>query len=196
MNAATQYGVQIVRANETEYVWRCTSVRHLTPSENRGKRNVYVDVLDENGNRDRDSSLRIGWFDHDGDTTPAFTALDKPDTPMELGDGNVDLYANQTMSIWMAGYGLASDMVTGIHTRHADEPGPNGETWNSYGHHSFKVVFQEQRLGQQTDDDEKPPMDDENTALAAQVAANTADIEGLRRALGQVVTIMSTWTGD
>ena len=147
MNAATQYGVQIVRAsNETEHVWTAVSVRHLTPSENRGRHAVYVDVIDEDGNRDRNPSLRIGYFDFDGDTTPSFKVLDKPETPMELGDGNVDLYTSQTLSVWLSGYGLSSDMVTGIHSRHADEPGPNGENWNSYGHHSFKIVFQRQRV--------------------------------------------------
>jgi hypothetical protein len=35
--------------------------------------------------------------------------------------------------------------VENLHTKHADEPGPNGELWNSIGHHSFYAVFQRTR---------------------------------------------------
>lgn len=193
MNAATQYGVQIVRANETEYVWRCTSVRHLTPSENRGKHSVYVDVLDEHGNRDRNPSLRIGWLDHDGDTTPSFTVLDKPDTSIELGDGNVDLYLNQTMTVWLSGHGYASDSVTGIHSRHADELGPNGETWNSYGHHSFKVVFQKQRLLSQPDEGGK---DDGSNDIASDYTKLKKRVISIEEELHDLREILRSWVGD
>ena len=59
--------------------------------------------------------------------------------PLELGHGMIDLYQNDTAAVWLAG--VTSDVVYGLHTRHADERGPNGELWNSYGHHSFKVTF-------------------------------------------------------
>jgi len=42
---------------------------------------------------------------------------------------------------------LPSDRVENLHTKHADEPGPNGEIWNSIGHHSFYVIFQRTRQG-------------------------------------------------
>ena len=41
------------------------------------------------------------------------------------------------MSFWVGGLGTKSDTVTGVHTGHADE-----ETGNTWGHHSFYIVWQ------------------------------------------------------
>lgn len=176
-NEATAYGVRIEPVNASGNVWRAVQVRHLTPSENRGKHNLFVDVVDESGNRVFDKQLRIAWLASEGDTTADYTPLDKPDTTIEKGDGNVDLYYNQTVTAWIVGDGLPSDRVAGIHTRHGDEPGPNGENWNSLGHHSFYVKFQRQRgIVTEPEKPTEPPVEPPSGNLAAQVAKNTADI--------------------
>lgn len=140
-NQAAAYGVTIQPAPETSPAWRAEIVRHLTPPENRGKRNLFVDVVDEYGHRVFDNRLRIAWLTYADDKIADLTPLDKSDSPIELGDGNVDLYTSQTLTAWITGDGLASDRVVGIHTRHPDEPPVNGELLNTYGHHSFYIKF-------------------------------------------------------
>lgn len=137
VNQAEAYGVKIETSTATGTCWRAVLVRHLSPSENRGKQNLFVDVVDETGVRVFDDRLRIAWFDHPGDLTADYTRLDKPDTPLEFGDGNVPISKAQTLTAWVHGDGLPSDRVVGIHTRHPDE-----DTGNSWGHHSFYVRFQ------------------------------------------------------
>ncbi len=140
-NLAAAYGVTFQTAPETVAAWRVEVVRHLSPLENRSKRNLYVDVVDEYGRRVFDNRLRIAWLTYADDKIADLTPLDKSDSPIEMGDGNVDLYTSQTLTAWITGDGLASDRVVGIHTRHPDEPLPSGEIFNSYGHHSFHVRF-------------------------------------------------------
>ncbi len=143
VNLAESYGVQVVPAQVAagQSYWRVTGVRHLTPDENRGRHNVYVDALDESGHRSREVALRIGWTwdgrhpDEPADPKP----LDKPD---DEPAGTVDIFSGQRIEVWIEGDGLASDHVANLHTDHPDEPDPSGELWNSRGHHSFHVVFQ------------------------------------------------------
>ncbi|MCB0085793.1 MAG: hypothetical protein KDE47_32850 [Caldilineaceae bacterium] len=143
MNSAASYGVEIEPTQETGRVWRAVEVRHLSPEENRGKQNIFVDVVDETGRRVRGNTLRIAYQRSSGQTI-AFAMLDKSDGPMERGDGVVDIYKHDTIRLWISAPRIsgASDIVSGIHSRHDDEPGPNGENWNSWGHHSFYVKFQ------------------------------------------------------
>ena len=122
--------------------WRCVLVRHLTPEENKGRHGVYVDAVDSLGQRVRNLRLRIGytWEGRQPTEKAEPVPLDKPDG--ETGHGVIDIYKGQKLSVWLTGDGLASDVVQGIHSNHPDELGPNGETWNSVGHHSFYVKFQ------------------------------------------------------
>jgi hypothetical protein len=173
MNKAAKYGVGI-HAAPFGAAWRAVEVRHLTPEENKGRHAVYVDVIDETG-REYSQAERfqysIGWK-WDGGPDVAPKPLDKPDTPLEQGHGNIDLYEHQTMSVWIVGDLMASDRVVGFHVRHPDELGPNGEIWNSRGHHSFYVKFQRMV-------DVEPVQPPATADLAAQVARNTADIKRL-----------------
>ena len=66
-------------------------------------------------------------------------AFDKPDNEPAA---NVEMYGGQIVWVELGGDDVPSERVAGMHTAHADEPGPGGENWNSYGHHSFYVVFQ------------------------------------------------------
>lgn len=142
-----RYGVQLQLASvssEQRY-WRVLGVYHLTPEENQGKHAVYVDVVDEAGNRVRDPNLRLhwGWEGQRPDEQVNPKAFDKPDSEPAT---NLDLYKGQHLWVQIEGDGLPSDRVCNCHTSHTDEPGPHGETWNSFGHHSFYVLFQCTRL--------------------------------------------------
>jgi len=67
-------------------------------------------------------------------------SMDKPNgEPM----CDIPVWRGQMVYVSM---GNDSDSVVGIHTMHGDELGPNGEIWNSNGHHSFYIKFQKVRL--------------------------------------------------
>lgn len=145
-NQAERYGVRLApaTAGAGETYWQAASVRHLLPEENRGRHNVYVDVLDGAGQRLRNPALRIGWT-WEG-RQPHEPADPKPlDKPENEPAGNVDIFRGQHTEVWIQGDGLPSDHVLNLHSDHPDEPGPGGELWNSIGHHSFHVVFQRTR---------------------------------------------------
>lgn len=130
-NDAAPYGVAAEYRDGAAYT--LIGIHHLDQSENRGNHHVYVDVLDEKGARIPNAVVAYTW---QGRKEGALTvACDKPaDEPA----CNIPLQSAQTVTVWvwtLNDYG--SDHVTGIHTRHTDEP--SGNTW---GHHSFYLVFQ------------------------------------------------------
>lgn len=144
-NDAERYGVKI-QPTGGEPAWRVLGVHHLTPEENMGKHNIYVDVLDSNNKRYPPSTgIGIGW-DWEGrfDTQPApKKPLDKPDNEPH---GNVDIYRGMKIKVWIS-HTVQSDLVTGLSSDLPDELGPNGEIWNSVGHHSFYILFKLQEDG-------------------------------------------------
>jgi hypothetical protein len=144
-NDADKYGVRIVPAEVApgQLYWRVIGVRHLEPAENTGKHNLYADLLDEDGKRVRDGSFQLerGWEGQRPDETAPLVRFDKGDNEPAT---NIPIDRNQTLWVRVAG-DLPSDKVENLHTKHADEPGPNGELWNTIGHHSFYVVFQRTR---------------------------------------------------
>jgi len=124
--------------------FRCVRVRHLSADENRGKHNVYVDVVDESGQRVRRDDLRIRWRwlgqRYDEYAKPA--ALDKPDSPLEFGHGNIDLSKGVQATVWIGtDDATVSDEVGPFHTYHRDERASDGRLGNSIGHHSFYAKF-------------------------------------------------------
>jgi hypothetical protein len=64
---------------------------------------------------------------------------------------NIAVFPRQKVSVWIKGLNKddqdKSDRVENLHTMHGDEKGAGGEIWNSFGHHSFYVVFQRIRKG-------------------------------------------------
>ena len=140
VNDAQAYGVHVeaVQPLPNQACWKVIGVHHLTPDENRSRHNAYVDILDEHGQRIRQSNLSLGWTwegKSDGPAQPK--QFDKPaDEPAT----DVPIEGGMTVSMWMEGDGI-SEKVSGLHTRHPDEPGSNGGG-NTYGHHSYFVVFQ------------------------------------------------------
>lgn len=146
-HGAKAYGVTITPAAvaKGETYWRVIGVHHLLPEENMSNRNVFMDVLDEKGNRLKNPIIWAGWTwegiqGHErADPTP----LDKPDNETA---GNISVGGNQRVAVWVKGRSRASndpsDRVEGLHTLHPDERLPDGRLLNSIGHHSFYVVFQ------------------------------------------------------
>jgi hypothetical protein len=131
-NDAAQYGVEIHRMNNPN-VWRVLGVHHLTPSENQGKHNVYVDVV---GPKNQ-ASIGWTWIGRKADEANPNKPLDKPTNEP---NGNVDLYPGMNAQVWVDDLNM-SDRVFGLRTDLPEGKGPNGEIWNSYGHHSYYILF-------------------------------------------------------
>jgi hypothetical protein len=128
VNDATAYGVSIVSAQvvKDEIYWKCIKVHHLTPEENLGNHNVFVDVLDENDQRVYGTQLSLKW--------PTGSGIGTIDKPLNEAGTNFPLWKNQVVEIEVIG--RPSDRVVGLHTGH-----PNEGSGNTLYHHSFYVVF-------------------------------------------------------
>lgn len=141
---AMAYGVRVEQMELTRSCWCATLIYHLSPEANKGKRGVYVQAVDERGQRVRDKSLRIMYtwegrqpWEH---VIPA--VLDKRDGPEEIGHGMIDINWGQRLSVWLIDGGTISDIVGNLHSMHPAEYAPSGDKWNYEGHHSFLVRFQ------------------------------------------------------
>ena len=149
-DAAQNYGVRIVEAEvaEGETYWKAIGVHHLLPRENFSNHSVYLEALDEQGQRVKNPVVWAGWTwqgrrpDERADPLP----LDKPDAEAA---GNIAMHFGQVVTVWIKGSGRdandKSDRVENFHTTHPDEPLPDGSLLNTLGHHSFYVVFQRTR---------------------------------------------------
>lgn len=111
--------------------WRVIGVHHLTGAENHGQHNVFVDVLDEQGQRL--DLTRILIFQDNG-VGRGFMVIDKPGN--EPGS-NTQMHFNDTLTVKVDREGLPSEQVRGLHTRHDDEG-----AGTTRGHHSFYIVWQ------------------------------------------------------
>ena len=132
INDATAYGVSIIPAEVVpgQTFWKVILVHHLTPEENRGNHNTFVDVIDENDQRVYGTRLQITW-----QTGSGTGVIDKP--PNEPGT-NFPVWKNQVCEIKVVN-GLASDRVAGLHTGHPDE----SLEGNTLFHHSFLLIFKQ-----------------------------------------------------
>lgn len=142
-NDAASYGVQVKALAESsvplnaQYYWRVIGIHHLTGAENMGNHHAYCDVVDEDGRRLNGSRLVLTQ----GSTAPLFAVVDKP--PNEAGT-NFPLWSNTRGTVavaWPGDNPLPSEAVSGIRSDHADE-----EIGNTWGHHSFYVVFQRTKI--------------------------------------------------
>lgn len=201
VNGARAYGVRVLPTSVRpgQVYWRVVEVRHLTPNENRGKHNIYVDAVGPDGQRWVQPSLRIGWTweGRRADEPAPPKPLDKPaGEPM----GNIDLGKGQVTRIWLID-DVPSDAVEGMHTNHPDERGPNGEIWNSTGHHSFYVKLQlataggivvDEGTGPSTGGEIPPPSSD----LVAMVQALQLEVAELRRWQAKVKACWQAMIGE
>lgn len=145
-NDAVSYGITVTPANVQQGVtyWRCIGIHHLTGDENRGNHHVYADVLDEAGRRIQGAELKI----INNGKASGVAKIDKPDN--EAGT-NIPMWANDLLGVHVT-EPPESDMPNGFHTRHADEG-----TGNTWGHHSFYVVWQVAISGHPVPPDPIPP---------------------------------------
>lgn len=154
INDADDYGVRIVEADhvaEGEVYWKVIGVHHLLPRENFSNHHVYLEALDENGQRFSRPHAWAGWTweGRQPHERADPIALDKP--PFESA-GNLAMHFGQKVAVWIEGLSRdaneKSDRVENLHTTHPDEPLPDGSLLNTLGHHSFYVVFQRTRKAQ------------------------------------------------
>lgn len=144
-NDAEAYGVRILPADVApgQLYWKVIGVHHLLPNENRSKHHLYIEALDEEGTQIRASDLNAFLFADEAGDAGDELRLDKP---LNEPSGNHAMYYGARNHVGMSRgggmVGLPTERASGIHTQHADEPLPNGDKFNTYGHHSFYVVFQ------------------------------------------------------
>lgn len=128
-NDAANYGVSI--DSPSGRIWRVLGIHHLTPDENRGNHNVYVEMLCKQGDREAFRAIHWTWDGRREDeiASPVF-AGQKPlnelvDLPLNIG---------MVVSVWTQG----GEIARGFSSNHPDE----GDG-NTIGHHFFFVCFQE-----------------------------------------------------
>lgn len=143
-NEAAAYGVTLARVDIPvgAAYWRVQRVRHLSPEENHGNHHLFLDALDEAGQRSFGAQTRVTW--------PGGNYMMTVDKPLAEPGANFPLWKWQICSVEMLG--LPSDRVGNLHTGHPDEPPGLG---NTLFHHSFEVVFQ--RSVKQAGDPVPPP---------------------------------------
>lgn len=172
-NNAAKYGVEIkeladttVPLNSKQY-WRVIGIHHLTGAENMGNHHVYADVLDGDGRRINQSRLVL----NQGNAAPLYAVVDKPAN--EAGT-NFPLWSSTRASVSVSyppNSPLPSETAAGIRTDHADE-----EIGNTWGHHSFYVVFQLTTIPERKEEPEEPeettqpPIDDTPLTLEETIA--------------------------
>ncbi len=142
---AASYGVKVlpVSVRPGSWYWRAVGVHHLLANENRSKHHLFVEVLDAEGQQIRDPNLFAALYSSESGVEATSMRLDKP---LNEPAGNQPMYKGSIIFVGMQRAGdlqnLPSERVVGIHSEHDDEPLPDGEIYNSFGHHSFYVVFQ------------------------------------------------------
>ena len=153
-NNAARYGIQVksiddisVPLNATQY-WRVIGIHHLTGAENMGNHHAYCDVVDADGQRMNGARLVL----KQSNTAPLYATVDKP--PNEAGT-NFPMWSNTRATVSVASPAnnpLPSEEVGILRTDHADE-----EVGNTWGHHSFYVVFQLATISQSEPPTTDPP---------------------------------------
>ena len=167
-NDAVEYGVYVKEIQNP--IWGVLGVHHLTPEENKepneefGKRNVLVEILCEQWERDKLRAVNWGWEGQQVDqpSPPIYGYQKGPDEPLDL-----PLNLGMILSVYTHG----SDVVMGFSSNHLDEETDTGELGNTIGHHSFYVVFQQlDRDGNfppLPDSDPDPPVEPEPDKITA-----------------------------
>ena len=162
MSDLEKYGLTVIPGQGDGDVWRAVEVRHLCGAQNNGNHHIYVDtyvkqeppstIEDENGNvlysfgtvKQADVPV-IAWCSGEPAPVPLpqTCAVERTwsDKPLEEPGCNFPMWATNTYAVAVSNG--PSDIVSGLHIRHADE-----EAGNTWGHHSFSIRFELQGQGQ------------------------------------------------
>jgi hypothetical protein len=128
INDAVAYGVRIepVTVSAGQPCWKVIKVHHVTPEENNRLHHIFIDALDEKGERLYGTKLRVTWQSGEGEAV-----IDKP---LSEPGTNIPMWKKQVCAVEVMD--LPSDRVVNLHTAHPDE----GEG-NTLYHHSFEIIF-------------------------------------------------------
>jgi hypothetical protein len=157
------YRVQV--SSTGNWLWRVLGIHHLTPEENGGNHNVYIEVLrkrHEGEGHEREGSRAIHWTwvgRRNNQNAPDIFAGQKPLNELV----NIPINLGQIVSVWPH----LGETVSGLSSFHPDEG--NG---NAIGHHSFFICFQEVEENGQLPDPEPDPAPTPGTKATIQVKAN------------------------
>lgn len=159
-NDAVLYGVSIVPPTpalpEGQPYYRVLGIHHLSGPENSGRNNIFLDVLDEQGQRIGPPWPIVDWT-WEGKRPNEVAGVVVLDKPKEEPGGNIGLGAAQIASVWVAG--RPSEKVVGIQT--AGVEGVTEEPGNHRYHNSFYVVFQRTIKGTTTPPVVTPPIEEQ-----------------------------------
>ena len=153
-------------------LYRCIGVHHLTGAENRGNHNIFLEVLDEAGQRLEGAVVEYTWNGRHEDEAAPPTVIDKP--AGESG-ASIPMWPGQTISCWVHG---PNDRVINL-TCWPDQPDTPG---NTRYHHSYYVVWQRGAA--------IPPLPPDDGGDEADVAALRARVAQLEAVIAAIVPIL------
>ncbi len=120
-----------VLASDT-LLWKVLGIHHLTPDENQGNHNIYVEMLCKQNEREAFRAIHWTWQGRRPDeNAPDIFAGQKPLNELV----NIPLNLGMIVSVWPH----LGEMARGFSSNHPDAD----EDGNTIGHHSFFVCFQE-----------------------------------------------------
>lgn len=141
---------------------------HLAGPENNNNHHLYIDLIDENGNRiykhDPSLYLKYGWVEMSNEEVGS-TAPVRIDKPLNEPGSNIGMSWGQIIYGFYVS-GIAIDRFKHIHIRY-----PKDEEGNKDGHHSHYIVLQKRIYQEDTTPDPDPiptpdpPMPDEKPVL-------------------------------
>jgi hypothetical protein len=153
-NDAESYGVIIQSAANLD--WKVLGVHHLTPDENKGNHNVYIEVLCKQNEREGFRAIHWTWEGRQpNESAPDVFAGQKPLNELV----NIPINVGMVVSVWPH----LGETVLNLRSDHPDE-----ETGNTFGHHSFFVCFQEV----DADGGQLPEPDPEPANATIEISAN------------------------
>lgn len=157
-------------------------IHKLTPEENDGKHNLYIDVVSKDGKRINEM-IDWGWEGQ----TEAEKLRTKPvslDKPSNEPAGDIVIFWGQ--KIFAKVYGKTSDEVYNIHTMLPDEaPG------NTRGHHSYYVVWM---LAENENPNPEPDPGSQNCEeLRLENTKLKSELENAEEALDSIQEILNSW---
>lgn len=170
---ATNNSIALIDRSPATTAYRIIGIHKLTGFENSGKHNLFIDVIDAEGNRLK-KLVDWGWEGQRPGEESRPLALDKPPTEPA---GNIVIWAGQR--IWAKVMNQPSDVIHNAHTGLPDE-GP-GNTW---GHFSYYCVWM---YDEATETPPEPPPVEDCAELRRENAELTAVLRMVKDLLDKAV---------